>query len=166
MYTRLNDGFVVHTCGVCGMGFLRKDVLMLHTATPDLRDPRTRIPPDAARYKHFETHDGQPWGHAVIGTGARLHWYSDGADGPSHAISEPVTVLEVAESKRCPGEWFVLLVGLAGERWHSLEDVVQACFPARRGTHRSDPIGVLNVARLEGGKVVRARDELLGSDEG
>ena len=41
-------GFIVHTCGVCGMEFLREDVLRPHTATPD---PSARAEDVVARYE-------------------------------------------------------------------------------------------------------------------
>lgn len=164
MYTAIHGGFLVHTCGVCGMGFLRQDVLRLHTATPDLRDPRTGLGGALAQYQDFETHDGEPWGAERLVVGARLPWFADGIDGPSKAVAEPVTVIEVAESRRNAGLWFVLLDGVSGRRWHEIEDVVAACFPAGRGGLRSSEHagGVLDGARVVAGRVVHARDEVLG----
>ena len=165
MYQLTGGGFVVHTCGVCGMGFLREDVLRLHTATPDLRRPRASLDNGTlgrARYTDFDTHDGEPWGTALLVKGVRLTWYAD--HDRSESLAEPVTVLEVAESQERRGAWFVLLEGAAGRRWHELEDVVDACFPAGRGPHRADEHagGELDGATWIGGKVVTTRDRILG----
>lgn len=145
-------GIPVIRCGHCGMGFLKEVGLRVHQEIPDLRD-------DGA------LHDGQPWTYEYIVKGLRMIWHAH-----DFRFNEPVEVLDVHESAKVPGQFWVLLRGMgpAGRRWHELERVVEACFPPQISVPARVEDGVLDATFLvridEGpdGKVVTesARDRL------